>query len=107
MSFFKTAVVKSWRQDFACLGCISISICVRKRTVVPVNFRIFIYVFYCGVALVEKRKMYFFKSIVEKIITSFMVYFLFFFFLTKSEVGKANLSNKLNDLLTDQYGKYL
>ena len=36
-----------------------------------------------------------------------MVYFLFFFFLTKSEVGKANLSNKLNDLLTDQYGKYL
>ena len=36
-----------------------------------------------------------------------MVYFLFFFFLTKSEVGKANLNNKLNDLLTDQYGKYL
>ena len=55
----------------------------------PVNFRIFIYVFYCGVALVEKRKIYFFKSIVEKIITSFMVYFLFFFFFDQVRGRKS------------------
>ena len=44
-------------------------------------------------------------TIAAKTISNFIVYFLFF--LTKSQVEKVNLDDKLKQLLIDQYGKHI